>query len=510
MAKAVLVIDMVRGFMENGHTLYCGDRARAIIPHVKRLLQDQTEKGSFILYLRDEHDPDDPEFKMFPPHCIKDTVETEIIGELADYPGKIIPKTRYSAFTNSKLEAELAQLEPEAIIVCGVCTDICIMHTVAEAVNRLNYAVEVPVDCVTSFNEQTHRFALEHMEQVLGAKLFYADPRKLPQPRFTISEEILKGGTTDIYFARAVEILKKESINPVTTMEVFAGRDGMLCGMEEVQALLQDVLPMDKREVWALGEGEPVRKREVVLRITAPYQSYGIYETVYLGMLSQCSGWTTAARQCVDAAGGIPVISFGARHVHPAVAGVMDYAAVVGGCTGCSSISGARLAGVQPSGTLPHALILVVGDTVRATELFDKYVPDDVPRIALVDTFMDEPEESLRVARALPEKLQAVRLDTPGERGGVTIDLVKETRARLDQAGFNGVQIVVSGGINPERIKAFVNAGAPVDFFGVGSYITSSPPLDYTADIHEMEGKSIAKRGRIPGITSNPRLRRIL
>jgi nicotinate phosphoribosyltransferase len=293
-------------------------------------------------------------------------------------------------------------------------------------------------------------------------------------------------------------------------MEVFTSRAGVLCGIEEVKALLAEVLPEDNREVWALAEGESMEAKEVVLRITSPYRSYGIYETAIIGMLAQSSGWATAAGECVTAAGKIPVISFGARHVHPLVAGVMDYAAVVGGCTGGSSISGSKLTGIPPAGTMPHALIITVGDTVEATKLFNKHAPPDVPRISLVDTFKDEAEESLRVAEALGESLQSVRLDTPLERGGVTVGLVREVRIRLDQAGFKHVGIFVSGGISPERITRFLENGAPVNGFGVGSYISGARPIDFTADLHEIEGRPVAKRGRIPGITANPRLKRVL
>jgi nicotinate phosphoribosyltransferase len=188
----------------------------------------------------------------------------------------------------------------------------------------------------------------------------------------------------------------------------------------------------------------------------------------------------------------------------------MDYAAMVGGCAGCSSIAGAELVRIEASGTMPHALILVMGDTVKATIAFDKHMSPDILRVSLVDTFKDEAEESLRVAEALGERLHSVRLDTPSERGRVTPDLVKEVRARLDLAGFNHVQIFVSGGLSIERIAQFVETGAPVDGFGVGSYITSASPIDFTADLHEVAGQPIAKRGRIPGITPNPRLKRIL
>jgi len=332
----------------------------------------------------------------------------------------------------------------------------------------------------------------------------------MKKPEFKPSQAVLSGETADIYFARTIEVLRREGLDPVATMEVFSSRAGMLCGMEEAKALLDRALPRDRREVWALDEGESMDTREVVLRITAPYQSYGLYETALCGILSHCSGWATAAREVVAAARGVPVISFGARHVHPSVAGILDYSAIVGGCAGCSSAAGANLAGVAPAGTMPHALIIVMGDTVRATVAFDKYMPPEVPRVSLVDTFKDEAEESLRVAEALGEKLNSVRLDTPGERGRVTDDLVKEVRARLDLAGFKKVKIFVSGGLDPERIAYFLNSGAPVDGFGVGSYISGARPIDFTADLHEIEGRPIAKRGRIPGITPNPRLKRVM
>jgi len=329
------------------------------------------------------------------------------------------------------------------------------------------------------------------------------------QPQWETSPAIISGETADIYFVRTVAILREEGLNPVVTMEVFPGRAGILCGIKEVKALLDRVLPSGS-EVWALSEGDAIQRKEVVLRITAPYQDFGVYETSIVGILAQCSGWAAAARECVEAAQGISVISFGVRHVHPLVGGVMDYAAIVGGCISCSSIAGARLAGVVPAGTMPHALILVMGDTAKATLAFDRHMPPEVPRISLVDTFRDEVEESMIVAKALEGRLAGVRLDTPSERGRVTSDLVKEVRANLDLAGFKEVKILVSGGLDPERIRHFLEEGAPVDGFGVGSYISGARPNDFTADLYEIDGKPVAKRGRLPGITPNSRLQRII
>jgi nicotinate phosphoribosyltransferase len=319
---------------------------------------------------------------------------------------------------------------------------------------------------------------------------------------------VLSGHTADVYFVRTHQIMEAEDLNPVVSMEVFSNADGIICGMKEVMALLRRVLP-GEAEVWTLEEGTLMEAKEVVLRITAPYRSFVLYETAYLGTLAHESGWATAARACVQAAGDIPVISFGARHVHPSAAPYMEYAAIVGGCASCATSAGAELAGIDPSGTIPHALCLVMGDTVKATQAFDRYFPPEVRRIALVDTFKDEAEESIRVAQALGDRLWGVRLDTPRERGRVTPDLVLEVRARLDQAGFGHVKIVVSGGVDPPRIQLFRERKAPVDAFGVGSAISGAAPIDFTADIKEIEGQPVAKRGRIPGLTHSPRLKRM-
>ena len=163
----------------------------------------------------------------------------------------------------------------------------------------------------------------------------------------------------------------------------------------------------------------------------------------------------------------------------------------------------------SPTGTMPHSLVLIIGDTVDAARAFDRDMEPEVPRIVLVDTFRDEAEEALRVADALGDRLYGIRLDTPSERGRVTPDLVKEVRARLDQAGHGHVRIVVSGGLTPDRIRIFKESGAAVDSFAVGSYISGASPIDFTADLKEIDGRPIAKRGRIPGRTDSPRLRPI-
>ena len=339
--------------------------------------------------------------------------------------------------------------------------------------------------------------------------------RAVPPPRFLPAADVLAGETADVYFERARRILAAEGLDPVVTMEIFAREEAILCGAVEALAYLRVILGGEDGRadpapvVESLHDGDTIAPKEVVMRIAARYSAFGLYETAILGILSQSTGWATAARRIVEAAAPIPVIGFGARHVHPSVADQMDYASVIGGCVGASTPAGARLAGLAPTGTMPHALIIIFGDTVRAAEAFDRHIDPDVPRIVLVDTFKDEAEESLRVADALGDRLWGVRLDTPSERGRVTADLVKEVRARLDLAGHARVKIVVSGGLDLERIAYFKASDAPIDSFAVGSAISDASPIDFTGDLKEIDGQPIAKRGRIPGRTDNPRLERV-
>lgn len=324
---------------------------------------------------------------------------------------------------------------------------------------------------------------------------------------FPLLPQVLDGETTDVYFRRTCKVLTDLGRNPHVGMEIFCGHGGVLCGVSQVVQILESV--QFQGEIWGLEEGEEIGKGEAALEIFGRYLDFGVYETAMLGALASCTGWATAAREVVTAAEGIPVISFGARHVHPNVAGILDYAAVIGGCAGCSTPLGARLTGTEPSGTMSHAYVLIMGDTVKAAEAFDRFMPPDVPRIVLVDTFQDEAVESVRVADALGSALEGIRLDTASERGGVTSGLVKEVRSRLDMAGHPRVQILVSGGVTPERIRRFREAGAPVDGYGVGSYITAASPIDFTGDIREIEGKPVAKLGRIPGLQRSNRLKRL-
>ena len=115
MGNAVLVVDLLKGFLEPGHNLYHAD-SRRIIPNVQQLLAQEKAAGSEILFLADNHDPDDLEFQVFPVHCVIGTEETQIIPELTQFaaPDNIIPKKRYSGFYNTPLADRLTRLAPKS------------------------------------------------------------------------------------------------------------------------------------------------------------------------------------------------------------------------------------------------------------------------------------------------------------------------------------------------------------------------------------------------------------
>ena len=100
------------------------------------------------------------------------TGDAEIIPELRPWvkPDHVIHKRRYSGFFETDLDRRLARLKPQTVKVAGVCTNICVMHSVADLRNR-DYHVAVYADGVASFDPEGHRFALRHMRDVVGAQI---------------------------------------------------------------------------------------------------------------------------------------------------------------------------------------------------------------------------------------------------------------------------------------------------------------------------------------------------
>ena len=171
MKRALVVIDMIEDFAHEGGALYCGPSMGRIIPAIQRELERARAVGEPVVYLTDNHLPDDAEFKVFPPHAIVGTKGAEIIPEVApEEADDVIPKRRYSGFFGTDLDITLRERGVDTLRLVGDCTNICVLYTAADARN-LGYAVEVVGDGVTSFDEEAHRDALRELEKTLGATI---------------------------------------------------------------------------------------------------------------------------------------------------------------------------------------------------------------------------------------------------------------------------------------------------------------------------------------------------
>jgi nicotinamidase-related amidase len=169
--KALIVVDMLKDFIEKDGALFCGDKSREIIPFLRKRIEEVRNNGGTIIFLQDNHKDDDLEFKMFPKHCVKGTRGAEIIDELIVKENDIIiSKTRYSGFYDTNLDKVLKDKKIEEVEVVGVCTSICVMDTVGDLRNR-DYPVIVRKDGVADFDEEAHLFSLKRMGKIYGAKV---------------------------------------------------------------------------------------------------------------------------------------------------------------------------------------------------------------------------------------------------------------------------------------------------------------------------------------------------
>jgi nicotinate phosphoribosyltransferase len=320
--------------------------------------------------------------------------------------------------------------------------------------------------------------------------------------------EIKGAKTTDIYFLNTKEVLTKNHIDSDVVMEVFArelpenAMWGVLSGVYEVAKLLEG-LPLD---VWAFDEGSIFLADgrgalyEPVMTISGRFRDFVEYENPILGLLSSSSSISTKASRFRVAAGDRQLVSFGTRRVHPALAPLVERSCYLAGFDGVSNVLGGKLLGVEPSGTMPHALVQVIGDQERAWRLFDKTMPKGVKRTALVDTFWDEKTEAIKAFETLGKKLWGVRLDTPASRRGSFRQIIEEVRWELRIRGGEAVKIFVSGRLSEEDIVRLKDI---VDGFGVGTAVAYPPSIDFSAKIVEVreKGKTYlrAKRGGLGG-----------
>lgn len=174
--RAIVVVDMLVGFCARGNL--ASPRCRPVVPRLRERLAAAEAVGAPLVFLVDTHAPDDPEFAMFPEHCVEGSGEDEVLPELKEFAerGTVVRKRTFSGFHETELEAVLERLAPDVVEVAGVCTDICVLHTVA-GLRARGYEVVVRADLVETYDapghdaEEFNRFALAHVRDVLGARV---------------------------------------------------------------------------------------------------------------------------------------------------------------------------------------------------------------------------------------------------------------------------------------------------------------------------------------------------
>ncbi|MDV3294053.1 MAG: nicotinate phosphoribosyltransferase [Nitrososphaerales archaeon] len=321
-------------------------------------------------------------------------------------------------------------------------------------------------------------------------------------------DEIKKAETTDEYFLHTKHVLQENRIDSRVVMEVYARgvpypqNWGVLTGIYEVAKLLEG-LPVD---VWAFDEGSvfvadgSTALYEPLMVIEGKYADFVEYETPLLGLLSSFTSISTRAARFRVAAGDRLLLSFGTRRVHPALSALVERACYIAGFDGVSNVLGARLLKIAASGTMPHALIQILGDQERAWKLFDKTIDKSVPRIVLADTFWDEKTEAIKALEVLGPKLWGVRLDTPASRRGDFRNIIEETRWELDIRGGKKVKLIASGRLDEDAVASLRDI---VDGFGVGTAVAYPPVIDLSAKIVEVTERGRrqfrAKRGGLGG-----------
>jgi nicotinate phosphoribosyltransferase len=342
-------------------------------------------------------------------------------------------------------------------------------------------------------------------------------------------EKIRDGYYSDAYFNYTKALLEFDDHHPHVTMQVFQKRESVLGGIDEAIAVLKQcaghrgpdgrwIKGFDGLTVHALHEGDAIAPWETVMTIEGDYSLFAQLETVYLGCLARRTLIMRNVHHVVEAARGKQILYFPARHDHWLVQTGDGWAAHVAGAIGVSTDAQASWWGGRGVGTVPHALIAAYGgDTALAARKFADRYGAEMNVTVLVDFVNDSVRTALEVAEALGDDLWGVRLDTSeaiadlalqrrhgtAAPTGVHPELVELTRAALDDRGFNRVRIVASGGFTAERIRAFEDAGVPVDAYGVGSSLIRGEN-DFTADVVLVDGRPCAKVGR--EYKPNPRL----
>lgn len=246
-------------------------------------------------------------------------------------------------------------------------------------------------------------------------------------------------------------------------------------------------------EIDAIPEGTVCFANEPLLRVTGPRIEAQILETLLLNQINfQTMVATKSARVVLAAGGGEPgagdaVIDFSPRRDHGIDAAMkVARSAAVAGCGGTSNVAAAMRYGLRPVGTMAHSYVMSFEHERDAYKAFMEDFPDGA--VILVDTYdtLEGVRHAIAASRDTGVPLRGVRLDS-----GDLLELSREARRILDDAGMTETRIVASGDLEEHRITALVEAGAPIDTWGVGTEIGTSRDSPVVNGVYKL----VADRG---------------
>src|SRR5437660_7984757 len=226
-------------------------------------------------------------------------------------------------------------------------------------------------------------------------------------------------------------------------------------------------------DVWAVAEGEVVFPTEPVLRVAGPLIEAQIVETFLLNCINFSTAVASKAARVATVCGPRSFVDFSARRDHGADAALLAArASYIGGAAATSNVLAGKCFGIPLSGTMAHSYVLAFPDEAAAFRAFARRFPTGA--VLLIDTF--DTLQGARTAAAVATELAAEGVNVRGVRidSGDLPALALGVRAILDEAGEAGIEIFASGDLDEYRIAALLEAGAPVDGFGVGTQLGTS------------------------------------
>jgi len=176
--SALLVIDMLEDFVRPGAPLEV-PWTRRILPALRNRIRTARRRGELVVFVCDSHRKNDPEFSRmgWPPHAVSGTPGAAVVGEISPSPGDIVvEKKSYSGFHRTELASVLRRHRIRSLSLSGCVTNICVLYTAADAAMR-GYDVMVEERLVAGLDPNSHAFALDQMETVLGVRVRRDTPR---------------------------------------------------------------------------------------------------------------------------------------------------------------------------------------------------------------------------------------------------------------------------------------------------------------------------------------------